>query len=540
MEKQLNIGCNIIYKPGFINIDASNDLLADVIASPYDLPYEDNSIDKIESINLIEQLTYEKLHSTLFEWYRVLKPGGQLVIETINAEEIITEYMKAEEIFVKNELLKTLYQSFEGYNIQSACLNFKLNELLNKAGFEEITDLLPKIKTFRENIRIQCSKSSINKTKMLLAKTNKQIVKAIDILNTSNKNIYQEFSSAIIDTLINEIISSAASTNLLNNSDFHKLTVYSPIIAKILINELLNEGMLNIEHYRHIDKVLDKLIATNFVTANYKMYYEIKKEPRDAINYYLQILDENGEFLADLFKTPENVVDKLLDTFYKQKAKKLDSFNIELNKEVYSFEHVKQHARILLNKAVKASLKEEFDTSYTLLLMAYDLNPEDVEIVANLGLLEAIEKRYSNALKYFNISQKLLENDVIQYHIGLTQYHLKHYKTVILSIINIPEDTPEKFILLGCAYYQINNLKEAIEAFRWATILSEAPAAYINLAKAYEKAGNLTETMNILKDTAVLKKNTALPEAPIPPLLRKIPFTIEELQVNINKILQTE
>lgn len=77
---KLNIGCGFKKMDGFINIDAFENS-ADVIMDALDLRFDDNSADHIESHHLIEHLTRAEGRQALEEWFRVLKPGGKLVIE---------------------------------------------------------------------------------------------------------------------------------------------------------------------------------------------------------------------------------------------------------------------------------------------------------------------------------------------------------------------------------------------------------------------------------------------------------------------------
>ena len=78
---KLNIGCGGRRIPGYTGVDAVQREGADVVADAGSLPFEDCSADEVMAIHLVEHLYPWLLPPTLAEWFRVLKPGGRLVLE---------------------------------------------------------------------------------------------------------------------------------------------------------------------------------------------------------------------------------------------------------------------------------------------------------------------------------------------------------------------------------------------------------------------------------------------------------------------------
>lgn len=78
---RLNLGCGHDLRMGYINSDLY-DPAADVKLDSSNLPYENNSVDEILAYHIIEHFPYRQSLNTLSEWYRVLKAGGKLRIET--------------------------------------------------------------------------------------------------------------------------------------------------------------------------------------------------------------------------------------------------------------------------------------------------------------------------------------------------------------------------------------------------------------------------------------------------------------------------
>lgn len=101
---KLNVGCGSKPKTGYTNIDIQSKA-ADINADASDLPFEENSIDVIESYHLIEHMDKKHAELTLRHWYDLLKPAGQLIIECPDLEVILREYLNTND----EELLYSIY-----------------------------------------------------------------------------------------------------------------------------------------------------------------------------------------------------------------------------------------------------------------------------------------------------------------------------------------------------------------------------------------------------------------------------------------------
>jgi predicted SAM-dependent methyltransferase len=93
---KLNLGCGFVYKPGYVNIDKFDGSVADKISDAGDLPFESNSVDLIEADQLIEHFDHIHCKYVLSEWFRVLKPGRILVLETPDLEKSIGKFIPSE------------------------------------------------------------------------------------------------------------------------------------------------------------------------------------------------------------------------------------------------------------------------------------------------------------------------------------------------------------------------------------------------------------------------------------------------------------
>lgn len=92
-RKGLHLGAGSTRLPHLINCDLYNPD-ADMKVDATDLsPFEQDSIDLIESHHMIEHLGLVEAERALREWHRVLKPGGMLVITCPDLTRICARWL---------------------------------------------------------------------------------------------------------------------------------------------------------------------------------------------------------------------------------------------------------------------------------------------------------------------------------------------------------------------------------------------------------------------------------------------------------------
>lgn len=92
---RLNLGCQIHYFDGWVNIDIVGDdpnIKVDLACDVAKLPYEDNTVDFIYAGHLVEHFYPDKLPDIIQEWKRILKRDGKVVIITPDCGAIFRDY----------------------------------------------------------------------------------------------------------------------------------------------------------------------------------------------------------------------------------------------------------------------------------------------------------------------------------------------------------------------------------------------------------------------------------------------------------------
>ena len=144
----INLGCGDKYWDNYINVDVDPDCNPDVVADlTQKLPFEDNYADEIISIHLIEHIDTLKIDNLIQDWFRILKPGGKLIIECPDLEKIAVHILNQRFRNSDRELweMYTVYGIF-GEQTENAWMRHQwaytpdsMAELLSKHNFIDIS-----------------------------------------------------------------------------------------------------------------------------------------------------------------------------------------------------------------------------------------------------------------------------------------------------------------------------------------------------------------------------------------------------------------
>jgi glycosyltransferase involved in cell wall biosynthesis/predicted SAM-dependent methyltransferase len=93
-SKKLNLGAGGKREKGFLSIDIFNGPDIDEVFDLDEIPYKDETISAINSEHSLEHVGWQRVDKALLEWWRVLKPGGQLFLKMPDFEDCCKKYLE--------------------------------------------------------------------------------------------------------------------------------------------------------------------------------------------------------------------------------------------------------------------------------------------------------------------------------------------------------------------------------------------------------------------------------------------------------------
>jgi SAM-dependent methyltransferase len=154
---KINCGCGDKLIPGFCNVDRNGTF--DVQSDAFPLPFGTDTAD-LWAIHLFEHIHRGQASPCLTEWFRVLKPGGKLVLELPCLDKIVKLLVNGE----KNIRL-TLFGLFgdprdskPDMMHQWCWSQAELTEALSGVGFELITFKEPIFHIAARDMRVEAYK----------------------------------------------------------------------------------------------------------------------------------------------------------------------------------------------------------------------------------------------------------------------------------------------------------------------------------------------------------------------------------------------
>jgi SAM-dependent methyltransferase len=375
---RINLGCGSTYKPGYFNIDKFDGSVADMLADVSFLPYESNSIDMIEASQLIEHFDLAHLRYVLAEWFRVLKPGAELMLETPDLSRSFRKLLRSE-----NEQRRTTLQWIFG--IDSPGLQHRsgftfghLKQELELTGFFDVIREKELTHTYEPGMRVKCRKTRNPAEKMFFACFRRRLWNTLDTQD-----------SFVLIPLENWIEKAhKASSEIPNKERLHELiSDLAPCNANVpvaLLEELVASNALSECEISQEHAFLKDLVDMRFHERAFELWTRSKKG-----------LDVEAEFASFISRVRSIVLDSLKNPDLRKE--RLEYVQILNPRPIALFDLsiVLLEAQKSFSEGVKAFSKEDLVLAERRLTESLSINPRNPLACWNLARLSAISGRGS-------------------------------------------------------------------------------------------------------------------------------------------------
>ncbi len=160
---KLNVGSGDTHVDGFVSVDIDVSVHPDIVAPADKLPFRSASVDEITAFHVIEHVYYWEAEATIREWFRVLAPGGKLVIECPDLSKVVRYLSKEQDYTTWSNLgmwgvygdpnhKNPFYGHRWGYTENS------ISSLLARAGFLTPQFTIPKTHVPKRDLRVEAIK----------------------------------------------------------------------------------------------------------------------------------------------------------------------------------------------------------------------------------------------------------------------------------------------------------------------------------------------------------------------------------------------
>ena len=197
-EVRLHLGCGPRHLPGRLNLDAAPDAPgADLRARAECLPFADETVHTIEAYHLLEHLGWLGAHDSLAEAYRVLRPGGRLVLETPDPAASCRRFLTAQTREDRAAALNWLYGHEQPPGLLHRFLfpRDALAELLTRQGFAALCWPPPRTHRYAPGLRVEAVRGD-DPVHLALARLRGQI-RAHDLLAGLDMVARLEFAAVV-------------------------------------------------------------------------------------------------------------------------------------------------------------------------------------------------------------------------------------------------------------------------------------------------------------------------------------------------------
>jgi predicted SAM-dependent methyltransferase len=396
---KIHLGCGLVYKKGYVNIDAYDDTVADKVMLAHKLEFEDNVASVIECIQMIEHLGAAKSIYALAEMFRILQPRGVLVIETPDLESAFQIFLKKGEEDRKY-LMNWIFGLDSPGMLHRYCFPSELlNRMLSQAGFVDVKITRINTKSNQPTLRAICRKTEHSMVFQTMSTMRRKLVESgIVNLNDQVKALEQENLIQLIIKYAKEYQDSMSVDNL------RKLVVESavvcPDVGLAFFNASIIHELISTEKAKPHIETLQSFSELKMPSMLLHLLMNAPIEIGTQEQIYSSIRSMGIKAAKKSFSGKSEEVYRELRKTHSE----IDSYP-EFN--VFSKVEVEQLAERTLALATKAFAENNLSEALYLYNQVLRFDRNNLKAVWNLARIEGLDGSIDNAEKYYEQAKGL-------------------------------------------------------------------------------------------------------------------------------------
>ncbi|OPX99510.1 MAG: putative glycosyltransferase EpsH [Syntrophorhabdus sp. PtaB.Bin047] len=139
---KLNLGCGPFRLSGFINVDVSENVPADLTCDALALPYRVGTVDEIYCGHMLEHLTLAEGKKALKYWNCLLKPCGKIAVTVPDFDVLAKKYLDNPTVDALKEMNDLYIYSYCQESHHRYCYSGDLlKQVMEEAGFKDVRRL---------------------------------------------------------------------------------------------------------------------------------------------------------------------------------------------------------------------------------------------------------------------------------------------------------------------------------------------------------------------------------------------------------------
>jgi len=297
---KLNLGCGLTYRPGYINIDKSGRSVTDVLADVEDLPFESNSVETIEAVQLLEH--FDLVHSkyVLSEWFRVLRPGGTLSIETPDLKASLKRLSSSKKADVAAAVQWLFGIDSPGLQHKGGFTPELLKGILGEIGYEDVRKRPAETHTYAPGMRLECRKPADPGANQFMASLRKRIKKHLGIDDS--------FVLVPLEVELSKLKAAIGDPHLLDIDRARAVvsvaSVWNPVISKAFLEECIETRLLKEAELRNDSEAVKHLSDIRFHERVLTLWIRSRKE-KDSENEFTSFVERTKKTVREVLDHPE-------------------------------------------------------------------------------------------------------------------------------------------------------------------------------------------------------------------------------------------